>query len=141
MPPDRNFLRIFHDIPPESYLKRYFCYMKESAGRKIIFYGEEFWDFYNKQSNKVKKRINWTIGVIKDFERIPEKYFKHIKRTSLYGIRVSQGNDIFRIFCFFDKGKLVIVLNGFQKKSQKLPKKEINKALKLQKEYYDEKRG
>ena len=75
--------------------------MKESAGRKIIFYGEEFWDFYNKQSNKVKKRINWTIGVIKDFERIPEKYFKHIKGTSLYEIRVNKGNDIFRIFCFF----------------------------------------
>jgi len=74
--------------------------------KKIIFYGEEFWDFYNKQSNKVKKRIDWTIGVIKDFERIPEKYFIHIKGTSLYEIRISQGNDIFRIFWFLIKASL-----------------------------------
>ncbi len=69
---------------------------------------------------------------------IPEKYFKHIVGTDLYEIRVSSGNNIFRIFCFFDKGKLVIVLNGFQKKARKTPKKEIEKALKLQKAYYDE---
>jgi phage-related protein len=108
------------------------------AKRQIIFYGDDFWDFYHKQDQKVKKRINWTLGVIRDLEMIPEKYFKHIVGTDLYEVRVSSGNNIFRIFCFFDKGKLVVVLNGFQKKTQKTPKNEIAKALKLKKAYYDE---
>lgn len=110
------------------------------AKRQIIFYGDDFWDFYHKQNQKVKKKINWTLGVIRDLEMIPEKYFKHIIGTDLYEVRVSSGNNIFRIFCFFDKGKLVIVLNGFQKKTQKTPKKEIEKALTLQKAYHDEKK-
>ncbi len=105
--------------------------------RQVLFFGSDFWDFYNKQTPKVKERINWTIGIIGSFEIIPEKYFKHIEGTDLYKIRVSSGNNIFRIFCFFDKGKLAIVLNGFQKKTQKTPKKEIEKALKLQNQYYD----
>jgi phage-related protein len=57
----------------------------------------------------------------------------------LYEIRVKQGSDIFRIFCFFDEGKLIVLANGFQKKSQKTPKSEIEKALKIKKEYEQEK--
>jgi len=53
----------------------------------------------------------------------------------LYEIRVKNGSDIFRIFCFFDEGKLVVLANGFQKKTQKTPKQEIEKALKIKKEY------
>ncbi|HAH55649.1 MAG TPA: hypothetical protein DCM02_10340 [Flavobacterium sp.] len=53
-------------------------------------------------------------------------------------IRVKQGSDIFRIFCFFDKGKLIVLANGFQKKTQKTPKKEIDKALKIKQEYENE---
>lgn len=108
------------------------------AKRQIIFYGDDFWNFYHKQPQKVKDRINWTLGVIRDLEMVPEKYFKNITGTNLYEIRVSSGSNIFRIFCFFDKGKLVVVLNGFQKKAQKTPKKEIEKALKLQKAYFNE---
>ncbi len=110
----------------------------DETKRQIIFFGDSFWDFYHRQDQKVKKRINWTLGVVRDLEMIPEKYFKHIVGTNLYEIRVSAGNNIFRIFSFFDKGKLVVVLNGFQKKTQKAPNKEIEKALKLQKAYYDE---
>jgi phage-related protein len=73
-------------------------------------------------------------------EVIPEKYLKHIEETDLYEIRVSFGNNIFRIFCFFDKDRLVIVLNGFQKKTQKTPKKEIDRAVSLRKEYYEDKK-
>jgi phage-related protein len=51
---------------------------------------------------------------------------------------VKQGSDIFRIFCFFDKGKLIVLANGFQKKTQKTPRKEIDKALKIKEEYQDE---
>ena len=71
-------------------------------------------------------------------EKIPEKYLKHIKCTDLYEIRVNYGNNIFRIFCFFDKGRIVVLLNGFQKKSHKTPKEEIIKALKLKENYYEE---
>ena len=73
-------------------------------------------------------------------DRVPVKYFKYIKNSSgLYEVRVEVTNNIFRVFCFFDEGKLIILINGFQKKSQKTPKKEIEKAEKLKKQYFDEK--
>jgi phage-related protein len=71
---------------------------------------------------------------------VPEKYLKHIEETDLYEIRVSFGNNIFRIFCFFDKERLVIILNGFQKKTQKTPRNEIDKALRLKHDYYEGKK-
>lgn len=107
--------------------------------RQVIIYGNYYWEFYYEQTQKVRERIDWTIGIIEDLDIIPEKYLKHITGTDLYEIRVSSGNNIFRIFCFFDKGKLVIVLNGFQKKSQKTPANEILKAVKLKKQYYEDK--
>ena len=62
----------------------------------------------------------WTFDLIEDLERVPEIYLKHIEETDgLYEIRVQHGSDIFRIFCFFDKGQLVVLANGFQKKTQK----------------------
>ena|SRR4030043_2378073 len=108
--------------------------------REVIFYGDYFWEFYYKQSRKVKDKINWTIGLLKFLQIIPEKYLRHIEETDLYEIRVSFGNNIFRIFCFFDKDRLVIILNGFQKKTQKTPKKEIDRALRLKQEYYENKK-
>ena len=106
--------------------------------RKVIFFGEHFWKFYNAQTPKIKERINWTIKLIKTVERVPKKYLKNITGTTLYEMRMISGTNIYRIFCFFDKGKLVVVLNGFQKKTQKTPKSEIKLAEKLQKQYYDE---
>jgi len=108
--------------------------------REVIFYGEYFWEFYYKQSRKVKDKITWTIGLLNYLEVIPEKYLKHIEETDLYEIRVSFGNNIFRIFCFFDKDRLVIVFNGFQKKTQKTPRNEIDRAVRLKKEYYEDKK-
>ena len=79
--------------------------------------------------------------MIEDIQRVPETYLKHIENTDgLYEIRVQVGSDIFRIFCFFDKGKLVVLANGFQKKSQKTPSKEIEKAIKIKEEYENEKK-
>ncbi|UII29205.1 type II toxin-antitoxin system RelE/ParE family toxin [Fulvivirga maritima] len=106
--------------------------------RKVIFFGEYFWKFYHVQPPKIKDRINWTLKLIQSLERVPKKYLKNITGTSLYEIRLISGTNIYRIFCFFDKGKLVVVLNGFQKKTQKTPKNEIKLAEKLQKQYYDE---
>ena len=82
----------------------------------------------------------WTLDLIEDLERIPETYLKHIEDTDgLYEIRVQLGSDIFRIFCFFDKGQLIVLANGFQKKTQKTPREEINLALKIKQEYESEK--
>ena len=72
-------------------------------------------------------------------QRVPETYLKYIENTDgLYEIRVQSGSNIFRIFCFFDKGKLVVLANGFQKKTQKTPKNEIELALKIKAEYENE---
>ena len=96
--------------------------MHKTSIRKVIIYGNDFWEFYNIQSQKVKDRINWTIRLVSELDRIPDKYLKHIVGTELYEIRIISGNNIYRIFCFFDRGKLIVVLNGFQKKSQRTPK-------------------
>ena len=109
--------------------------------RTVIFYKDYFEKFFIKQREKVKDKIVWTFELIEELERIPETYLKHLENTDgLYGIRVQSGRDIFRIFCFFDEGKLVVTINGFQKKSQKTPKKEIERALKIRDEYENEKR-
>lgn len=77
--------------------------------------------------------------MVEELQRVPETYLKHVENTDgLYEIRVQLGSDIFRIFCFFDKGQLVVLANGFQKKTQKTPKKEIKKAIKIKIEYENE---
>ena len=107
--------------------------------RTVIFYKDYFEKFFVKQTQKVKDKIIWTFSLIEDIERVPETYLKHIESTEgLYEIRVKLGQDIYRVFCFFDKGKLVIAANGFQKKTKKTPKKEIEIALRIKQEYSDE---
>lgn len=104
---------------------------KTPKQRTIIFYKNYFEEFFVKQREKVKAKIVWTFDLIEDLEKVPETYLKHIENTDgLFEIRVQQGSNIFRIFCFFDKGQLVVLANGFQKKTQKTPQKEIEKALK-----------
>ena len=74
-------------------------------------------------------------------ERIPLKFFQHLNGTEgLYEIRIEFSSNIYRIFCCFDEGNLVVLFNGFQKKSQKTPEKEIGKALRLKAEYFQEKK-
>lgn len=118
---------------------------KNQKHRKILFFKNYFQDFFSKQDKKVKAKIVWTFDLIEDLQRVPETYLKHIENTEgLYEIRVQLGSDIFRIFCFFDhpvwlSGQLVILANGFQKKTQKTPKKEIEMALKIKTEYENKK--
>ncbi len=109
--------------------------------RTIIFYKDYFQDCFVKQRDKVRDKLIWTLELIEEIQKIPETYLKHIENTDgLYEIRVQQGRDIFRIFCCFDQGQLVILMNGFQKKTRKTPKKEIEKALKIKEEYEDSKK-
>lgn len=113
---------------------------KNQKYRKITFYKNYFQDFFDKQNKKVKAKFVWTFDLVEDLQRVPETYLKHIENTDgLYEIRVQFGSDIFRIFCFFDQGKLVVLANGFQKKKQKTPHKEIDMALKIKAEYENEK--
>jgi phage-related protein len=107
----------------------------------VCFYKHYFEEFFGKQNQKVKKKILWTLKLIEDVQLVPENYLKHLSGTdSLYEIRVQQGSDIFGIFCFFDEGKVVIAINGFQKKTQKTPYLELMLAITIKKEYYEEKK-
>ena len=109
---------------------------KSGKVRQIIFFEDYFEKFFLKQSDKVKSKIIWTLELIEEIQRVPETYLKHLTGTDgLYEIRIKKGTDIFRIFCFFDQGKLIVLANGFQKKTQKTPKKEIKIALKIKEEY------
>lgn len=119
----------------------YLCTVdKKHKYRTIIFYKDYFQNFFEKQNKKVKAKIVWTFDLIEDLQRVPETYLKHLENTDgLYEIRVQLGSDIFRIFCFFDKGQLVILANGLQKKTQKTPKQDIETALKIKAEYEDSK--
>jgi phage-related protein len=113
---------------------------KNKKHRKIVFFKSYFQDFFEKQSKKVKAKIIWTFDLVEELQRVPEIYLKHLENTDgLYEIRVQQGSDIFRIFCFFDNGQLIVLAHGFQKKTQKTPKKEIELALKIKAEYENEK--
>lgn len=107
--------------------------------RQVIVYKNYFLDFYEKQTDNVQLKIEWTLNLIRVTRQVPEKYFKHLEGTKgLYEIRVEVGNNIYRIFSFFDKGNLVVLGNAFQKKTQKTPKQELDKALKIMEEYQDE---
>mgnify|MGYP001768414755 CR=1 FL=1 len=108
--------------------------------RSVVFYKNYFESFFEKQKNKVKDKIVWTLSLIEDHEKIPELYLKHLEGTEgLFEIRIQSGREIFRVFCFFEEGKLIVLMNGFQKKSQKTPKQEIETALKIKEEYESEK--
>lgn len=114
--------------------------MSNEKIRTVFLYKDYFTNFYDKQKQKVKDKMIWTFKLLETIQQVPEDYLKHIEGTEgLYEIRVQLGSDIFRIFCFFDKEKLVVLANGFQKKTRKTPKSEIEKALKIKEEYEAEK--
>ena len=108
--------------------------------REIVAYKHYFEEFLSNQTQKVQDKIYKILEAIETLERIPANYLKLIVGTNgLYEARIQLGNNIWRVFCFFDGGRLVILLNGFQKKTQKTPQGEIEKALILMKEYYESK--
>ncbi len=109
--------------------------------RQVIAYKSYFEDFLQNQTVKVQDKIFKVIEIIETYERVPSQYLKAITGVDgLFEARIKLASDIWRVFCFFDKGKLVILLNGFQKKTQKTPKREIQKAAKLMEEYYIDKK-
>lgn len=106
--------------------------------REIIIHGDYFADFYDNLISPVKYKINYVLNLVRTEEHIPSKFFRNIENVSgLFEIRIEIDSNIFRIFCCFDEGRLVVLFNGFQKKSQKTPPKEIEKAERIMKEYFN----
>ena len=108
----------------------------EFVDRKIIFHGSNFADFYLEQSTKVQEKIEFVLRTIRQVERVSKKFLSPMT-DGLYEIRVEYGSNIYRIFCCFDEGNIVVLFNGFKKKTQKTPLKEIEKALRLKREYFE----
>jgi len=116
--------------------------MEDNFIREIEYYENYYLEFFEGLKPEVQKKFNWTLELIATLDRIPEKYFKHMTNSDgIYEVRVEYASNIFRVFSFFDKGNLVILVNGFQKKTQKTPKKELELAEKLKREYLEKKYG
>lgn len=108
--------------------------------RTIIFYQNHFIDFYKELNPKVKEKVKYVLELIKQVKRVPEKFLAPMTGyEGLFEIRIEYQSNIFRVFCCFDQGQLIVLFNGFQKKSQKTPKTEIERAMKLKTEYFENK--
>jgi len=104
--------------------------------REIIVYKHYFIDFYSSQNDKIQRKIEYVLDLVRYESQIPKKFFKYLESTNgIYEIRIETTFKNIRITCFFDKGNLVVLANCFIKKTRKTPKKEILMAEKLKKEY------
>lgn len=106
--------------------------------RKILYYKNYFIDFFNSLECGAKRKVAYVLDMLKTQERVNQNFVKHI-RDGIFELRASHSGNIYRAFFIFDDGNIVMLFNGFQKKTQKTPNNEIEKALKLKKEYYEEK--
>lgn len=110
------------------------------ANRTIKIYKDYFNEFYVAQTDAVRRKINYCLNVVRSVDRVPKTILRSMENTDgLYEIRVEVGSNIFRIFCCFDEGSLVILFNGFQKKTQKTPPLQLERAKRIMKEYFKEK--
>ncbi|MBM4171865.1 MAG: type II toxin-antitoxin system RelE/ParE family toxin [Ignavibacteria bacterium] len=108
--------------------------------RELLFFDDYFLDFYSKQDLKTKEKIDFVLDLIRNVERVPIKFLKYLEGTdSLYEIRVLTYKSNIRILSFLDEGNLVNLINGFIKKTDKTPKKELELGIKLKEEYFIEK--
>jgi len=108
--------------------------------REIITYGSYYDDFIATVSPEVKKKIHYVFDILCTKEIVSKKFVDHI-RDGIYEIRIEYAGNIYRILFIFDEGKIVVLFNGFQKKTQKLPENELQKAIKIRKEYYEYKQN
>jgi len=106
--------------------------------RTILYYKHYFIDFFNSLNEGTKRKMAYVIDVLKTQQRIGTNFVKHI-RDGIFELRVQNEGNIYRAFFIFDEGNIVMLFNGFQKKTQKTPENEIEKAIKLKNEYYAEK--
>lgn len=110
--------------------------------REVVEFEDHFSTFLKQQPKKIQNKIFKIIEVIETLERVPSNYLKLVEpHDGLYEARIQLASNCWRVFCFFDEGRLVILLNGFAKKTQKTPRSEIEKARSLMKRYYIQKQG
>lgn len=110
-----------------------------NTARKILYYKDYFISFYRSLEAGAQKKIDYVLAMLKLEARINERFVKFI-RDGIYEIRAAHNGNIYRAFFIFDEGNIVMLFNGFKKKTQKTPESEINKALQLKKEYYEGKK-
>lgn len=91
-------------------------------------------------SEKEQEKIQYGLLLLKTQGRLPKKFVKLI-RDAIYELRTEYGGNIYRVFFIFDEGNIVVLFNGFQKKTQKTPLGEIEKALKIKEAYYEDKQS
>lgn len=110
------------------------------VNRKVVFYKDYFQSFFSGLDEKTRRKVLQVLTWIQSLDIVPVSMMKSIEGVKgLYEIRIEYSSNIYRIFCCFDKGQLVILFNGFQKKTQKTPSGEIEKARKLMNEYFESK--
>jgi phage-related protein len=108
--------------------------------RTIKLFKDYFKEFYIEQTDDVRDKINFVLRLVETQRIIPRKFFRIIEGSDgIYEIRVELDSNIFRIFCCLDKGSIVVLFHGFQKKTQKTPTKEIKRAEAIKKEYFKSK--
>ena len=108
--------------------------------RQIKTYGGYFERFLTLLNESEQDKVQYGLMLLKTQDRLSSKFVKPIKE-GLYELRIEYSGNIYRIFFVFDEGAIVVLFNGFQKKTQKTPKKEIEKALRIKKEYYADKQS
>lgn len=106
--------------------------------RKIITYGGYFEKFIATLSAKELLKLNYIISLLETEDKVPVKFIRFI-RDGLYELRMEYNSNIYRVFFIFDNDQIVVLFNGFQKKTQKTPSGEIEKALKIKEAYYGDK--
>ena len=106
--------------------------------RKIVTYGGYFERFMTTLTEKEQEKIQYGLLLLKTQERLSSKFVKFI-RDELYELRTEYNSNIYRVFFIFDEGRIVVLFNGFQKKTQKTPNNEIEKALRIKEAYYGDK--
>lgn len=107
---------------------------------RILTYGGYFEAFMETLKEKEQEKVQYGLLLLKTQDRLPKKFVKLI-RDGIYELRTEYGGNIYRVFFIFDDGKIVVLFNGFQKKTQKTPTKEIDKALKIKEAYYADKQS
>lgn len=108
--------------------------------RRILTYGGYFEAFMRTLNAKEQEKVQYGLLLLKTQDQLPQKFIKFV-RDGLFELRTEYGGNIFRVFFIFDDGKIVVLFNGFQKKTQKTPQAEIEKALKIKEAYYEDKQS
>ena len=110
-----------------------------SMRREIVAYGSYYKDFMATLHDKERRKVLYILSLLENEERLPTKFIKHLLR-GLHELRIKYEGNIYRIFFIFDDNKIIVLFNGFQKKTQKTPRTEVERAIKIMEDYYAYKR-